>query len=36
MLLVIVLLFIVCENKEIVNINDNFIFCVWMLISLNF
>lgn len=35
MLLVIASLFTVCENKEIVNINDNFILRVWMLISLN-
>lgn len=35
MLLVIASLFTVCENKEIVKINDNFILRVWMLISLN-
>lgn len=35
MLLVIASLFTVCENKEIVKIDDNFILRVWMLISLN-
>lgn len=35
MLLVIASLFTVCENKEIVKKDDNFILRVWMLISLN-